>query len=418
MNSRKAIPLNSRPLPDRALLQAAIAQWQPGRALPQVFYRDPAIFQYDMRYFVGAHWHCVGHASMAPAAGDFFTVDIAGESVIVVRGPDKQLRALLNVCSHRGSRVCTEAQGNARNATFQCPYHAWTYDCSGELVRARLTPDDFRKEDYGLKQVALRDCEGVLFITFAAQPLGFKHVEESFGRSTRIYGWSKAKVAARRMYQIDANWKLVVENYNECYHCGPAHQEYSRRHIFARPPEERVAADDAMARRDAALGIDLPSLQLYADGAEPGQESAACFPSAMVEGYHTGSRNGKPVAPLMGQFKGREFDGGFSFLDLGPTSNFIAYPDYGVIYRSIPLTVDKTAFELIWLVDGDAVAGRDYDEEELVWMWDYTSKEDKRIIELNQAGVNSAYFEPGPYAPMEHEVARYGRWYIDTLKQI
>ena len=418
MNTRKAVPLNSGPLPGRELLQAAIAQWQPGRPLPQVFYRDPAIFQYDMRHFVGAHWHCVGHASMVPDPGDFFTVDIADESVIIVRGPDRQIRALLNVCSHRGSRVCTEAQGTAKGGSFQCPYHAWTYDCSGELLRARLTADDFRKEDYGLKQLALRACEGVLFITFAVAPLGFKHVEASFGRMAGIYGWAKAKVAARRMYRINANWKLVVENYNECYHCGPAHQEYSRRHAYARPEGERASADAALARRDVALGLELPSLQFFGDEVEAGQESAACFPSPMVEGYHTGSRDGKPVAPLMGAFKGRDFNGGCSYLDVGPTSNFIAYPDYSVIYRSAPLTVDKTAFELIWLVDGNAVAGRDYHEEELVWMWDYTSKEDKRIIELNQAGVNSAYFEPGPYAPMEHEVARNGRWYIDTLKQI
>ena len=405
------------PLPGADTLRAALAERRPGHALPRVFYKDASIFAYDMRHFVMAHWHCVGHVSMVPRPGDFFTVEIGGESVIVARGQDERVHAMLNVCRHRGARVCTEERGSARNGSFQCPYHAWTYDCSGELLRARLTPDDFDRRAYGLKQVPLQTCEGVLFITFAERPLDFKHVEESFGRSARIYGWREAKVAARRMYSIDANWKLVTENYQECYHCGPAHQEYSRRHVFARPQTQREAPDAAMARRDEELGIPLEEVDYFAQDCEPGQECADCCRSAMLEGFQTGSRDGKAVAPLMGAFRGRDFDGGFSFLDVGPTSNFVAYPDYGLIYRTAPLTVDKTAFELIWLVDAGAVAGKDYNEEELVWMWDYTSKEDKKIIEVNQAGVNSAYFEPGPYAPMEADAARYIDWYVASMQQ-
>lgn len=420
------IPLMSAPIPPdaaaspaaREALRAALAQWRPGHALPQVFYKDPAIFQLELHHFLMAHWHCVGHASAVPKPGDFFTVDIGGESVIIVRGADGVVRALLNVCRHRGSRVCTEASGSARNGVFQCPYHAWTYDCSGALQRARLTPEDFPRQDYGLKALPLRECAGVLFLSFARQPLGFEHVEASFGHSARIYGWDRARIGARRVYAIEANWKLVAENYQECYHCGPAHQEYSRRHVFARPQEQRVAPDAAMAERDAALGIALAECDWFARDAEPGQECADCCRSALFEGYQTGSRDGKAVAPLMGEFRGKDYDGGFSFLDVGPTSNFVAYPDYGLIYRTIPLKVDRTAFELIWLVDGQAQAGRDYDEEHLVWMWDYTSKEDKKIIELNQAGVNSAFFEPGPYAPMEVDAARYVEWYVESMRTV
>jgi Rieske 2Fe-2S family protein len=314
--------------------------------------------------------------------------------------------------------VCLEKEGTARNGTFMCPYHAWTYDCSGQLLRARLTPDDFDKSAYALKQVPLRVCEGAIFITFAEGGLDFEHVEQTFGRAARVYGWAAAKVGARRMYQIQANWKLVTENYQECYHCGPAHQEYSKRHVFARPPAQRVAPDQAMAERDTALGIGLVDIDHYARDVEPGHESADCFRSALVDGFRTGSRDGTPVAPLMGDFKGKDYDGGFSFLDVGPSSNFVAYPDYGLIYRTIPLTVDRTAFELIWLVAGDAVEGVDYREDNLVWMWDYTSAEDKKIIELNQAGVNSAFFEPGPYTAMEYDANRYIDWYIATMSKL
>ena len=418
MSTAHTVHLPKARLPATDSLRQALADHKPGHALPRSFYKDGTIFQHDMRQFVLAHWHCVGHASMVRNAGDFFTVDLAGESIIVVRGPDNEVRALLNMCRHRGSRVCTETEGRARNGLFVCPYHAWTYDCAGSLQMARLTPEGFKKEDFGLRQVALRMVEGVIFITFAEAPLGFEHVEAVFARSARHYGWARAKVAARRLYMIDANWKLVEENYQECYHCGPAHREYAKRHVFARPEEQRVAPDAAMHARDTSLGIAIGDLDHYGSTAKPGQESAGCHRSALFEGNVTGSKDGRPVAPLMGAFKGKDFDGGYSFIDVGPTTNCVAYPDYGLIYRTAPISVDKTGFELIWLVDEDAVEGRDYKIDDLIWMWDYTSHEDKKIIELNQAGINSAWFEPGPYTPMEVDASSYVEWYLEAMRRV
>lgn len=404
--------------PGHDALRAALAEHRPGYALPRSFYKDPAIFPLDMRHFVMAHWHCVGHVSMVPEPNDFFTADIAGESVILVRGKDRQLRALLNVCRHRGSRVCTESHGKARGGVFVCPYHAWTYDSAGSLQTARMAPPDFSKEDHGLKQLPLRVAEGLVFVTFAAEPLGFEHVEEAFGASLAHYGWADAKVAARRLYMIEANWKLVDENYQECYHCGPAHREYSKRHIFARPQEARVEPDEAMCTRSRALGIATSDVDHYALSARPGQEAADCSRSALLDGCVTGSQDGQPVAPLMGAFKGKGYDGGYMFADVGATTNCVAYPDHGVVYRTAPISVDKTAFEVFWLVDKDAQEGRDYDLAKLMWMWDSTSLEDKKIIELNQAGVNSAFFQPGPYTPMEDDAARYVEWYLETMKRV
>ncbi len=399
-------------------LQKALAEYRPGLALPRAFYKDPDIFQLDMRHHVLAHWHCAGHVSMVKNPGDFFTIEIGGESIIITRGSDNEVRGLLNMCRHRGSRVCNKSEGHAKNGNFVCPYHAWTYDCSGELQRARLMPADFKKSDYGLLQVQTRVAEGMIFITFAENPLGFKHIDETFSKSAKVYGWATAKFAARRTYVIEANWKLVEENYQECYHCGPAHQEYSLRHTFAKPQAERVPGDTAMCARDEALGIPLGDVDAANEVAEPGQEGADCVRSAMTNGYVTGSRDGKPVAPLMGDFKGKDYDGGFSFIDVGPTANFVAYPDYTLIYRTVPLTVDKTIFELIWLVDEHAEEGKDYKVDDLIWMWDYTSIEDKGIIEMNQAGVNSAFYEPGPYTPMEVDAQRYTQYYIDTMSKL
>ena len=405
-------------LRDRDVLRSALGAIRPGHALPRIFYKEPVIFRHDIRRFVMAHWHVVGHASMVAAAGDYFIVEVAGESIIIVRGQDDRIRALLNVCRHRGSRVCTEAQGSVRGGAFVCPYHAWTYDTQGQLMSARVSPDGFDRAGYGLKQVPVRLCEGVIFITFAEHPLGFEHVEQSFGRTARVYGWADAKVAARRLYLIDANWKLVLENYHECYHCAPAHREYSRRHVFSRPHPQREEPHRTVCERDAALGIPLAEVDFYANAAAPGNECADCGRSSLLEGFRTGSRDGQPLAPLMGQFRGKDFDGGFSFLDVGPTSNFVAYPDHGVIYRTAPLTVDRTAFELFWLVDQNAVEGQDYRLEDLVWLWDRTTLEDRKIVELNQAGVNSAFFEPGPYTPMERDTRRYIDWYVEAIGRV
>jgi Rieske 2Fe-2S family protein len=396
-------------------LQAAMEQWHKGHALPRAFYKDPAIFEIDMHHFVMAHWHCVGHISMIPNANDYFTVEVAGESFIIVRSADHNIRALLNVCRHRGSRLCTEQHGHASNDRFVCPYHAWTYDVAGALISARHTPPEFSKDQYALKQASVHVEEGMIFITLAAQPLGLDHVKDAFGVSAKVYGWSHAKVIARKSYLIQANWKLVEENYQECYHCGPAHQEYSRRHSYARPAELREAPDEAMRERDEALGIGLQDRDFYFRNARPGQESADCIRSAMASGLVSGSRDGAAVAPLMGNFKGRDYDGGFSFIDVGPTSNFVAYPDYTLLYRTIPMNVDQTTFELIWLVDQDAVEGVDYRVDEVTWMWDFTSQEDKKIIEVNQQGVNSQFYEPGPYTPMETYAQQYSEWYLEAL---
>jgi phenylpropionate dioxygenase-like ring-hydroxylating dioxygenase large terminal subunit len=274
-------------------------------------------------------------------------------------------------------------------------------------------PESFDRAGHGLKTVHARVIEGLIFISFAAEPLGLDHVEEALAGSARIYGWADAKVAHRETYPVRANWKLAVENYMECYHCAPAHQEFSKFHVYARPPAMNQQLDQRVRTRAAAIGVEIRELDRWSEHAEPGQEGADAMRSALYEGYVSGSNDGGPVAPLMGQFT--DYDGGVTFFDVGPSSNFLAYPDHGLIYRFIPRTVDSTEMEVVWLVRGDAQEGTDYDLARLTWMWQVTSVADKRIIELNQQGVNSRYFEPGPYTPMEHGAQRFVEWYLREI---
>jgi Rieske 2Fe-2S family protein len=389
-----------------------VAEQAAGHPLAQVFYSDPEIFRRDLDRVVLRHWLCAGHVSSVPNIGDFFLLEIANESAIILRGEDGELRALVNVCRHRGSRICREKSGNTR--ILICPYHAWTYGIDGKLRAARHMAEPFDKSRHGLKQIPLRVIEGLIFVTFAEEPLGLSKVEEVLRGGYGPYGWAGAKVAHRETYPIEANWKLAVENYVECYHCAPSHPEYARLHANEQPRAKIAELNAQMDQRAAALGLTIPNQDYWALAAERGEEAAYCVRYAMRSGAVTGSPDGLAVAPLMGAFKG--YDGGSTFIHVGPASFFLAYPDHGIIYRFMPRTVQRSEMEVIWLVRGDAREGIDYDRERLTWLWKVTSDADKRIIEDNQRGVNSRFYEPGPFSQMETNERRFIEWYLSEIR--
>ncbi len=394
-------------------LAARIRNHQPGHALAREFYTDPGIFEHDMQYMLLGHWFCAGHVSSIPRAGDFLVVDMGSESVIIVRTAAGEVRALLNVCRHRGSRLVTGRSGKAQSARLTCPYHAWSYDLDGNLMAARQMPDSFRRADMALKPLAVRIMEGLIFTTFAREPLDLGGAAAALALSAGVHGWATAKVAHRELYSIKANWKLAVENYMECYHCTPAHPEFARRHVYARPAEQAADQEREGRTRAAALGIVVPDIDQYGCAAGAGRESVAVMRSALHDGMASATDDGRTVARLMGVFSAS--DGNSTYFDIGPISDFLAYPDHGVIYRFIPRAADHTEMEVLWLVHQDAVEGVDYDVGRLTWLWKTTSAEDKKIVEMNQAGVNSRFFVPGPYSLQETYAARFVDWYLEEL---
>jgi phenylpropionate dioxygenase-like ring-hydroxylating dioxygenase large terminal subunit len=389
-----------------------LARQPEDRPLIRDFYADPAIFQRDVETMLSRHWLCAGHVSRVPNPGDYFLYEIAAESVIIARGQDGALRALVNVCRHRGSRVCLEASGNAK--LFICPYHAWTYNLDGSLRSARHMAEPFDAAAHGLKQIHLQVVEGLIFVSFAETPLALDRVAEVLHQGYGPYGWADAKIAHRETYPIEANWKLAVENYVECYHCAPAHPEYAKLHANEQPRAKIAELNARMTSRAAALGLVLPDRDHWALKAEPGEEATYLVRYALLRSAVTGSADGKPVAPLMGRFT--DYDGGATFIHVGPASFFLAYPDHGLIYRFIPKTVQHSEMEVIWLVRGDAREGVDYDRERLTWLWRVTSEADKKIIENNQRGVNSRYYTPGPFAGMEMSERRFVEWYLSEIR--
>ncbi|MGX5664520.1 aromatic ring-hydroxylating oxygenase subunit alpha [Rhizobium daejeonense] len=389
-----------------------VSAYRPGYALERPFYFDPAIFERDMERVFFRHWHCLAHESVIPNPGDFEVFKLASEAVILTRGADGSVHALLNLCRHRGAEVCTKEKGNAK--AFVCPYHAWTYGNDGALRAARLMPKDFDRQAHGLKKVHVRVVEGLVFISFAKEPLDFSEVEALLHATCGQYGWASAKVAHRQSYTIDANWKLAVENYVECYHCGPAHPEYSETHALEQPLHMIEELNAAMEARTCALGIEIGSGNHWQSSAG-GKETIHAFRYALYDGVKTGSKDGQPLSTLMGRFS--DFDGGVTSIHLGGTSFLVCYADHGMIYRFIPKTVDTCEMELIWLVDGKAEAGIDYDFEKLTWLWRVTTDEDKAIIEHTARGVRSHFYEPGPIAPMEQNELRYINWYLEEISR-
>lgn len=389
-----------------------VASHQPGHGLARAFYHDQGIFERDLERVFRRHWHCIAHESVIPNANDFEVFRMASEQVILSRSPDGAIHAMLNVCRHRGAEVCTKDKGNAR--AFVCPYHAWTYSNDGSLKAARLMPKEFRREDHGLRKLHVRVVEGLIFIAFADEPLDFTDVENLLRATCGQYGWGQAKVAHRQSYPVDANWKLAVENYVECYHCGPAHPEYSQTHALEQPLSMIAALNAAMEQRTCELGIEVGSGDHW-QTSEQGKETIHAFRYALYDGVKSGSRDGSAVAPLMGRFT--DFDGGVTSVHLGGTSFLVCYPDHGMIYRFVPKTAETCEMELIWLVDGKAEEGRDYDLEKLTWLWKVTTDEDKKIIEHTARGVRSHYFVPGPIAPMEQNELRYINWYLGEISR-
>lgn len=390
-----------------------IAAQTSGRGLDRAFYMDPDVFERDMRCIVRRHWMCAGHESIIPNAGDYVMVTIEAEAVVIARDRSGEVHAFLNVCRHRGAEVCTRETGNTD--FFVCPYHAWTYGLDGSLQAARHMPPDFDMAAHALRKVHLRIAEGLIFISFADIPLGFDVVAQSLRTTCGRYGWATAKIAHRQTYPIEANWKLAVENYVECYHCGPAHPEYSKVHALEQPPHRIEKLNAKMEARTCALGIEVATGNHW-QSSSTGEEAIHSFRYALYDGASTGSEDGSPVAPLMGSFTA--YDGGVTSIHLGGLTFLVCYPDHGVIYRFVPKTHSTCEMEILWLVRGDAREGIDYDLERLTWLWRVTTDEDKRIIEHTARGVRSHFFTPGPLAPMEYNERRYLDWYLGEVARL
>ena len=396
---------------DINMMHKLVAEHQDGFALPRHFYTSQAVYEHDIKAYWNNSWIWVGHVSQIPEPGNYFLFDYGPESVIVVRDKDNTVRAYMNVCRHRGSRVCLKKSGTAR--VFSCPYHAWTYELNGNLRAAREMGPDFDPSKYGLFKVHIRVFQGLIFICTGDTAPPINSGLERLAPLTAPFGLENLTIAHSASYPVPANWKLAIENYMECYHCAPAHKEYSRSHSLKDPNSMTEELMGNLNKKSQKSG--LPTDVLNETGADAAGLGADVYYRRypLYPGYMTGTKTGEPVAPLLGDLTG--YDGGTTDIQIGPMNNFLAYSDYVVGYRFVPTSLQETDIHVVWMVRADAQEGKDYDKDILTWLWDVTSQDDERIIRINQEGVNSHRFVPGPLSDMEWGIRTFYHGYLGLI---
>lgn len=374
-----------------------------GYTLPQAFYTDLDLYEFDISAIFSRSWLMIGFDVELPEPGSYLAVTIGRFPVLVVRGRDGAIRAFHNTCRHRGSQIC--ADGHGRNGRLVCPYHKWTYELDGRLIGAARMPSDFRLEDHSLQPVRLELLAGCIYIALSADAPDFTPFRTAVAPLLAPYRLADAKVAFQSTLFEKANWKLVMENARECYHCAACHPELKRSFPVTIGPGFAFGEKEhnvRFAARMAALGLSTA----------PAQGTwwhAGRYP--LNPGMESVSMNGRPVVSRRLVAMEEKELGGIRWA-IEPSNFCHALPDYAFMFSAIPEGPQATRVVSKWLVNKDAVEGVDYTIDSLVELWTKTNLQDRELAENNQRGVNAFGYIPGPYSQeAEDLLIRFGNWY-------
>ena len=405
-------------MPHADLMRRLAANTRVGYSFDREFYTSDAVFEADMDQIVSRKWLLAGHVSRIPDKGDYFLFRVGAEQIIVIREHATSIRAFFNVCRHRGSTICQAESGNAKKLI--CPYHAWTYGLNGALQGARLMPEDFDKAENGLFVCHIRVFHGLIFINMSEdKPVDFA---ETFGELSSIldyHGIADARIAHAGSYPTTANWKLVIENFFECYHCVPSHPEFCSMHaaesivaVGAGPssgPADAIAAYapkvKAWEATAGALGRPIGTI----DDAPDSSHLRLLMQRMNKDGWAAETQDGTAPAPLMG--KRTAPDGGRMHLSFSPFSQIVADDHFVILFQFTPRSALASDVEMIWLVDGRA-SEDEVDIDKMIWGYHTTTSQDKVITENNQAGIMSSRYRPGRYSDQEGSVIKFQQWYL------
>lgn len=386
-----------------------IARWfaarKPGHTLPQPLYADPAAFAFDLRAIFAESWLLVGFTCELPRPGSTLAEMVGPWPILLVRDKTGEIRGFHNACRHRGSVLCKP--GQHQSPRLMCPYHNWTYDLDGRLLAAPRMPDDFDKAGHGLRPIHVRCVAGLVFVCLADTPPAFDEFATRLADYIGPHDVESGQLAARSTLVEYANWKLVMENGRECYHCVTRHPE-----LAATFPVSMSGHFDSEGRSAAqAFAGAMDEVGLANAPIEGDWWQLARF--ALNPGVETLSMDGKPlVAKPMLERGGRHV--GSMRLAVDPHSFLHATADHVFLFSAMPVGPQETHVHAKWIVRGDAVAGEDFDLEALIELWTVTNLQDKELAENNHAGVMSPGYVPGPYSPDAELLAqRFTDWYCD-----
>ncbi|MGC9543624.1 aromatic ring-hydroxylating oxygenase subunit alpha [Streptomyces sp. UG1] len=355
------------------------------------YYTDPEVFAQEQERVFEAMWFCVARAADLDKPGAFRTYQVGRESVLVSRARNGSIKAFLNICRHRGAKLCTEESGEVKRA-FQCPYHAWTYGLDGKLVAApNLTSmPDIDRTEYGLVNVHVREWLGYVWVCLADEPPSFEadvqgDVVARLGDAESIehYDIENLSVGRRIVYDVKANWKLIIENFMECYHCATIHPELT---------EVLPEFADGFAA------------QYYVGhGAEFGEE---------VRGFTVDGSEGLDRIPGVAEDQDRRYYA----ITVRPQVFINLVPDHVIFHRMFPMAEDRTVVECDWLYLPHVVeSGKDVSRS--VELFHRVNQQDFDACERTQPAMSSkAYAKGGVLVPSEHHIGEFHTWLQNKLE--
>ncbi len=381
-------------------------------SLEQPFYNDERLFQLDMQEIFHKEWLIAGMTCEIPSKGNFLTLQVGDNPIMVVRGAEGVVHAFHNVCRHRGSRLCTSDKGKV--AKLVCPYHQWTYELDGRLLFAGTEMGaDFDMSRYSLKPVHCKTAGGYIFISLAENPPAIDDFLATLAHYMEPYDMENAKVAVQSTLLEKANWKLVIENNRECYHCNGSHPELLNTLLEwddVNDPRATQSFKDHVAESAAKWEAEkIP----FAHASFGLRNRIVRMP--LLKGTVSMTLDGKlGCRKLMGRIKNPDL-GSMRILHLPHSWNH-CMGDHILVFTVWPLSAQQTLVTTKWLVHKDAVEGVDYDPEHLRKVWDATNDQDRRLAEENQRGINSSAYQPGPYSQTyEFGVVNFIDWYSERM---
>lgn len=353
--------------------------------LPREYFASDEVFRTERERIFYRSWLLVGHVCALDKPGAYFLFELDHESVIVLRDGAGDVRAFHNHCRHRGSRLCREASGTF-GATIQCPYHAWTYGLDGALraVPTMVDVAGFKTSDYPLHAVALEIWQGFVFINIARQPQPFADALPALVGKFAHRKADELKSAHRKVYEVDANWKLIFHNFSECYHCPTVHPQLNKLTPF------RNSENDL----DEGPVLGGPMWMTNPEG-------------SMTIG---GARCAAPFAALSAEERARVY-----YYTVFPSAFVSFHPDYVMLHRALPLSREHTHVTCEWFFHPDALATPGFDPMPAVEFWDITNRQDWELCENAHRGVVSNAWEPGPYSELESQLAAFDRHYLRIM---
>ena len=362
-------------------IRAVDRSFQRAATLPRPLFTDVGIFGREMQRLFYRTWQCVGRAEEVPSAGDYRTFDIGGSGVLLLRNEDGELQAFHNVCRHRGTRIL-EAESGSQLMVLQCPYHAWTYDLHGRLVGAPHMDqaDDFDYARFGLHPLQLETWRGFTFVSLDPKPEPLEDYLGEFVDRAKPYPFERLRRAQRVTYEIASNWKLVLQNANECYHCPGVHPQLARLTPYRSGEEDMRDGPVFGGWMDFVDGV----TSLTASGTTP----RVPFPALSADDQRR-----------------------VYYYVLYPSNFFSLLPDYVTLDWFLPLGPDRTrlVFDLYVAVDELGSA------EDAMAFWDVTNRQDWHICEMAQLGAKTVGFTQGRYSSEEEVVHAIDRYYLAKM---